>query len=302
VKRYLQSYCLRHHYTHARGYDVFSFLDRAAAGGYDGVSININGPGYRQLSGTSSAHLHRVRSRLDGLCLECDLETSGTGRDHLEEILAVCDALGVRRLRTYMRHDGTVEEAIEQTIADLREIAPTCAAHGVDLLLENHEDFTGGELATIVEAVDHPAIGALYDYGNSMMVGEEPGAALDAILPHARSAHLKDHACVAGPDGEPWVLGVPIGSGVLPIADLTRRLRDAGCEAIIVSSVWAYRAPVRSWRGGGTLGAGVFRVEAPPFDPLLRPWEPMAPDRLVELEAEALALGEAWLASSSPAG
>jgi sugar phosphate isomerase/epimerase len=295
VKRYLQSYCLRHHYAHARAYDVFSFLDRAAAGGYDGVSININGPDYRQLSGTSAAHLRRVRARLDQLGLERDLETSGTGRAHLEEILAVCGALGARRLRTYMRHEGTVDEAIAQTIADLRAIAPACAAHRVELLLENHEDFTGAELATILDAVDHPAIGALYDYGNSMMVGEEPTDALDAILPHARSAHLKDHACVAGPDGEPWVLGVPIGSGGLPIADLTRRLAGAGCDVVIVSSVWAYRAPVRSWRGGATPGAGVFRVEAAPFDPLLRPWEPMAPGRLVELEAEALALGEAWL-------
>jgi sugar phosphate isomerase/epimerase len=295
VKRYLQSYCLRHHYAHARAYDVFSFLDRAAAGGYDGVSININGPDYRQLSGTSAAHLRRVRARLDQLGLERDLETSGTGRAHLEEILAVCEALGARRLRTYMRHEGTVDEAIAQTTADLRAVAPACAAHRVELLLENHEDFTGAELAIILDAVDHPAIGALYDYGNSMMVGEEPTDALDAILPHARSAHLKDHACVAGPDGEPWVLGVPIGSGVLPIADLTRRLAGAGCDVVIVSSVWAYRAPVRSWRGGATPGAGVFRVEAPPFDPLLRPWEPMAPGRLVELEAEALALGEAWL-------
>jgi 3-oxoisoapionate decarboxylase len=295
VKRYLQSYCLRHHYAHARAYDVFSFLDRAAAGGYDGVSININGPDYRQLSGTSAAHLRRVRARLDQLGLERDLETSGTGRAHLEEILAVCGALGARRLRTYMRHEGTVDDAIAQTTADLRDIAPACAAHRVELLLENHEDFTGAELATILDAVDHPAIGALYDYGNSMMVGEEPTDALDAILPHARSAHLKDHACVAGPDGEPWVLGVPIGSGGLPIADLTRRLAGAGCDVVIVSSVWAYRAPVRSWRGGATPGAGVFRVEAAPFDPLLRPWEPMAPGRLVELEAEALALGEAWL-------
>ncbi len=299
MKRYLQSYCLRHHYDHARRFDVFAFLDRAAGAGYDGVSININGPGYRQLSGTSPGHQRAVRSRLDELGLACDLETSGTGRAHLEEILGVWGALGARRLRTYMRHEGTVDDTIARTIADLHAIAPACAAHDVDLLLENHEDFTGAELATILAAVAHPAVGALYDYGNSMMVGEEPAVALDRILPHARSAHLKDHACMAGPDGEPWVLGVPIGSGVLPIADLTRRLAAAGCETVIVSSVWAYRAPVRSWRGGATPGAGAFRVERPPFDPLLRPWEPMAPARLVELEAEALAQGESWLLDQS---
>ena len=147
MKRYLQSYCLRHHYDHARGFDVFAFLDRAAAGGYDGVSININGPGYRQLSGTSAAHQRAVRDRLDELGLGCDLETSGTGEAHLEEILTVCAVLGAQRLRTYMRHAGTVDETIARTVIDLRVIAAACAAYGVDLLLENHEDFTGAERA-----------------------------------------------------------------------------------------------------------------------------------------------------------
>ena len=53
VDLFLQSYCYRHHYLHQPGYDVFDFLDRAAADGYTGVSINMNGPNYRQLSGTS---------------------------------------------------------------------------------------------------------------------------------------------------------------------------------------------------------------------------------------------------------
>ena len=78
MKRYLQTYSLRHHYAHAPGYDVFAFLERAGAGGYDGVSINVNGPDYRQLSGTSAEHLARVRNALDRLGLACDLETSGT--------------------------------------------------------------------------------------------------------------------------------------------------------------------------------------------------------------------------------
>ena len=91
------------------------------------------------------------------------------------------------------------------------------------------------------------------------------------------------------------MLGVPIGSGVLPIADLTRRLATAGCEVVVVSERLGLPCAGARWRGGAEPGTGVFRVEEPPFDPLLRPWEPMAPARLVELEAEALALGEAWL-------
>ncbi len=301
MRRFLQSYCYRLHYEHAPGFDVFSFLDLAAAGGWDGVSININAPDYRQLSGTSLAHQDAVRAYLDARGLACDLETSGTELAHLEEILAVCLRIGAGQLRTYMRHAGSVDETIERTVADLRAAAPLFDAAGVRLLLENHEDYTGAELTRILDAVDHSAVGALFDYGNSMMVGEEPIVALAAILPHVRSAHLKDHACVLGDDGEPWVLGVPIGSGVLPIAQITQRLAAAGLDRVIVSSVWGYRAPVRSWRGGAKPGEGSFVVEQPPFDPLLRPWELAAPPAvLLERETEAVRLASAHAVVAEP--
>lgn len=306
IDLFQQSYSYRHHYLHAPGYDVFAFLDKAAADGFTGVSININGPNYRQLSGASDAHQRRVAARLRELRLRCDLETSGTERAHLETILEVCGALGAEQLRTYMRHGGGVAETIKRTITDLRIAAPIFERAGVRLMLENHEDFTGAEMATILRAVDHPIVGVLYDYGNSMMVGEAPLTALAAMLPFVRSAHLKDHACREDARGERQIerqiLGVPIGSGTLPIAETTRVLVEGGLDRIILSSVWAYQAPVRDWRGDGIWGEGVFRVEQPPFDPLQRPWDAaeMAardPQRLVALEFQAVEQGQAWLRS-----
>src|SRR5262249_38151366 len=113
VKAYLQSYSLLHHYAHVPGFDVFAFLERAAAARYDGGSSNVNGPGYRQLSGTSPAHVARVRKRLEALGLACDLETSGTAPAHLDELTELCERLGAPRLRTYLRHEGTAPEQLE---------------------------------------------------------------------------------------------------------------------------------------------------------------------------------------------
>ena len=182
-------------------------------------------------------------------------------------------------------------------IADLRAIAPVCAAHGVDVLLENHEDFTGAELATILDAVGHPAVGALFDYGNSMMVGEEPAVALDAILPHARSAHLQGPRLRRRAGRRAWVLGVPIGSGALPIADLTRRLAAPAARS------WSCRASGRTGRqcargvAAPSRGRASSASSKPPFDPLLRPWDADAcRTRLVELEAEALEAGRGLVA------
>jgi sugar phosphate isomerase/epimerase len=302
VDLFLQSYCYRHHYLHRPDYDVFTFLDRAAADGFTGVSINMNGPNYRQLSGMSPDHIRKVRDRLEANKLRCDIETSGTDDAHLTTILKVCEVLGVEQARTYMRHAGTPEETVRQTIADLRHAAPMYKKAGIALLLENHEDFTGAEMATIMRGVDAEPVGALFDYGNSMMVAEQPETALEAMLPFIRSVHLKDHACRKHPDGTVEILGVPIGSGVLPIADLTRRLVANGLDRILLSNVWAYRCPVRDWRGGAKWGEGVFREDTSGHSPMIRPWD--APiwekndlPRLLTLEEEAIIWAQNWLRS-----
>jgi sugar phosphate isomerase/epimerase len=303
VHLFQQSYSYRYHYLHQSGFNVFSFLEIAAADGFTGVSINANGANYRQLSGTGEAHFRAVRQRLQDLKLRCDLETSDTAPRHMETLLRVGQDLGIEQLRTYMRHGGSVAETIAHTITDLKEVARLAEQAGIRVLLENHEDFTGPELATILAAVDSPWVAALYDYGNSMMVGEQPLTALEAILPFVRSAHLKDHVCIdAGQtsDGELWVMGVPIGSGFLPIIDITRRLVAGGLDRLIMSSVWGYHAPIRDRRGDGTVGQGAFAFASAPFDPIDRPLEVDAlakgdPARLVAQELEAVRRGQSWL-------
>jgi sugar phosphate isomerase/epimerase len=303
VHLFQQSYSYRFHYLHQPGFDVFDFLKIAAADGFTGVSINANGANYRQLSGTSAAHFRAVREHLTKLKLRCDLETSDTAPAHMETLLQVGQAVGAEQLRTYMRHDGSVSETVTRTIADLRAVAQLAEQAGIRVLLENHEDFTGPELASILGAVDSPWIGALYDYGNSMMVGEQPLTALASILPFVRSAHLKDHVCIAPdqtPDGRLWVLGTPIGRGHLPIAEITRQLVGTGLDRLIMSSVWAYHAPIHDHRGDGKVGVDAFAFAAPPFDPVDCPVtaDKLAmtdPARLVAMELSAVQRGQVWL-------
>lgn len=191
IELLLHSYSLRFALWHDPRFDVFALLDRAVREGFAGVALNVNGPRYRFLGGDEPAHVARVADAIRERGLTVDIETSGTAPAHLERLLGLATRLGARNLRTYTRHAGPRAEVIAATVADLRAAAPAAAAAGVDVLLENHEEFTGVELARVLEAVDHPAVGALYDYGNSMMLHEEPHAALDAMLPWTRKAHRR---------------------------------------------------------------------------------------------------------------
>ena len=153
---------------------------------------------------------------------------------------------------------------IDATIRDLRAIGPIAERCNVPVLIENHEEFTGVEIARILAAVDHPFVGALFDYGNSMMVREEPLAALEAMLPWVRGAHLKDHVVIGDA-----VCGVPIGEGVLPLAAITRRLAEAGMTRISFENVWSYASPFHPREDGlpeASTASPIFSPRADPGD------------------------------------
>lgn len=299
----IHSYSFVQHFQHAPGFTVFDFLRRATELGFTGINLNLNRPDWRHLTGRSPEHVERVRRTLAERGLSLELDTSGTDPAHLGNLLSLARALGARNLRTYTRHRGTPAEVAARTLEDLRQAVRHAEAAGVMLVLENHEEFTGPELAGIVATVDSPFLKVLYDYGNSQMVLEDPSDCLEALLPHVATMHLKDHLMLRAehsPDGRLSVLGTAMGEGALPILPLTRRLVAAGHRRIVFESVWAYRAPVHRQAAGVrpvTLGDGSFRYAEPPFDGrrLVPDQSALSPEALVAGEAAAVERSLGWL-------
>lgn len=293
----IHSFSLWHHFAHKPGFDCVAYADLAASLGFRGISLSLNNPDYRHLGGREPWRMDRLRDHLAGLSFSLEVDTSGTDPTHMAELLRVAARMGATSLRTYTRHGGTLAEMMAATTRDLAEVAPMAADLGIVVVLENHEDFTGPELAQIVEAVDHPALKVLYDYGNAQMVLEDPEAALSAVLPHVHSVHFKDHVMVRAKDaGRLTVAGVPVGEGFLPLDRLTRRLLDQGLRRFTFENVWAYSAGIRPGREpqpGVTLGEGSFRCLEPPFDEARVVLDPskLTPERLIALEHQALLRG-----------
>ncbi|CAB4362756.1 MAG: TIM barrel protein [Actinobacteria bacterium] len=246
ISLHVHSYSLRYHLRHraTTGYDVFAFLADMAGRGFTGVNVSANGEGFRDLCGTSPDHFRNVRAAARDHGLRLELDTSDTRTENMTRMLHVAAECGADTLRTYTKYRAPLADVIEWTIRDLRAIAPLAQQLGVSVVLENHEDFTGPVLARILGAVDHPWVRALYDYGNSQMVGEDPLDALAAMAPFITRVHAKDHVLLHGPDG-PVVQGVPFGSGRLPLGETTDRLYAAGVRRFCYENVWSYTAPVQ---------------------------------------------------------
>lgn len=246
IELHVHSYSLRYHlrYREQTGYDVFAYMAEMAALGFTGVNVSANGVGYRDLCGTDDAHFAEVARRTNELGLRLELDTSDTRVENMTRMLHVAAACGADTLRTYTKYSAPLADVIEWTIADLRAVAPLAEELGVLVVLENHEDFTGPVLARILGEVGHRWVGALYDYGNSQMVGEDPLDALEAMAPFVRRVHAKDHVLVQGPAG-PVVQGVLFGTGTLPVGETTDQLYAAGVRRFCFENVWSYFAPLQ---------------------------------------------------------
>ena len=247
IELHVHSFSMRYHLRHRErtGYDVFAYMEEMAARGFTGVNISANGPGFRDLCGTTNDHLRLVRGAAERLGLRVELDTSDTGVEHMTRMIEVAAMCGADTLRTYTRYDAPLTDVVQWTKHDLREIAPVAERHRVLVVLENHEDFTGPVLAEILATVDHPWVRALYDYGNSQMVGEDPFVALEAMAPFIARVHAKDHVLLHSRDGV-VVQGVPFGSGRLDVRGTTDRLYDAGVRRFCFENVWAYRAQLKT--------------------------------------------------------
>lgn len=246
VEFHVHSFSLRYHlrYRETTGYDVFAYIAEMARLGFTGVNVSANGVGYRDLCGTSPQHFGAMRAAVADFGMKLELDTSDTRVQNMTTMLHVAADCGADTLRTYTKYSAPLAEVIEWTIRDLGAIASLAADLGVLVVLENHEDFTGPVLAQILGAVDHASVRALYDYGNSQMVGEDPLAALSAMAPFIERVHAKDHVLLRSPDG-PVVQGVPFGSGRLPIGEITDRLYAAGVRRFCYENVWSYTAPLQ---------------------------------------------------------
>jgi len=241
IEMHIHSFSLRFQFKYRSDFDVFTFISLAKDRGFTGVNISANGLEYRDLGGTTPQHFASVRACLQKHNMACEIDTSDTRVDNLQKMLVVASQLGAERLRVYTKYEATLSEQMEWTVRDLKTIAPEAERLGITIVFENHEDFQGAVISSILGKVDHPRIKALYDYGNSQMVGEDPMQALRAMQPYIDAVHVKDHV-VLHSQGQIWVQGVPMGQGLLPIMEQTQALYAGGLRRFCFENVWGYAA------------------------------------------------------------
>ena len=123
------------------------------------------------------------------------------------------------------------EPLVRNSIRMLREAIEVAKGYDVTLALENHIDFTSGEILQILEGVDSENLKVNFDTGNSLRLYEDPVEACRNVAPYVVATHTKDITVRRG--GSPaerflWWPSCTVGTGLVDIPALTKVLDEAG--------------------------------------------------------------------------
>ncbi|MGP4000951.1 sugar phosphate isomerase/epimerase family protein [Streptomyces sp. 8N706] len=146
--------------------------------------------------------------------------------EELRALLALARDLGAPYVRVFPGGgDRPPEEADAIAARRLAAAAPHASDLGVRLLLETHDSHPRGvDVARVLGLVGHRSVGAVWDVLPPWLGGEEPASTYAVLAPHLGYVQVKDIA--SAEDTTP----LPIGDGVLPLAECVETLSRAGWD------------------------------------------------------------------------
>lgn len=244
-------------------YTVPEAIDLFARLGMEGVEAICHDE-YRSAIRTdiSAAGLRELRQRAEGQGLRFatitpyatdlnspDLTAAAAHQELLLRAIEIAHTLGAGCIRTYAgRETGGPGrgERLRRLVEAVRGPAEVAAKAGVRLGFENHFNTLGDSAKGTVEAVravNHPAVGIVYDQGNLTMLGaEDYRETIPLQAPYLVHVHVKDLRFKATPpeatsgavealpaEAKPTV-SLPVGEGILPWPEIIAELKRTGYD------------------------------------------------------------------------
>jgi L-ribulose-5-phosphate 3-epimerase len=152
----------------------------------------------------------------------------------------VAEKTGARIIRVFSYWRTVEPELVFERVASaLRDLADQAHTRGVVIGLENEHACnvgTGAQASRMLAAVDHPALGVIWDPANASILGETPYPDGYATLPPERIIHVHAKDCVVNGHTPTWG---PLGEMALDWKGQVQALvRDGYKGAISLETHW----------------------------------------------------------------
>ena len=213
---------------------AIGFLSEAYTLGYEGVQLCEN----LRYAGLSREGLLEIRQAAGerGLFLEIGMRT--LTEENLERHLEIAEILSSKFLRIVLGKNTDFpaddpEKLSKTSVAILKNAAPRLEKSGLMIGLENHFDLPTSRLADIVQEVDSPRVGMVFDTTNALGFVETPEKTLEMIGTRLLSAHIKDYRFRKTEAGY-LMSGTILGEGRLDAEGLLRSIVRINPAASII--------------------------------------------------------------------
>jgi sugar phosphate isomerase/epimerase len=147
--------------------------------------------------------------------------------DELCRYVQLADDLGSPLVRTFggMMPEGVAEDSVFRYVGDsLNRVADRTAGAKASVVLETHDAFSSGKaVATVLQYVASPRVGALWDTHHPYRTGETADQTYQLLKDRLLHTHVKD----ARRKGDGWQL-VLLGEGEVPVRDVLLTLKANG--------------------------------------------------------------------------
>ena len=196
----------------------------------------------RWLAPLSNDEIARLANELPDVPRLCSYWLQHVPGETLDEAIRATRAIGGSTIRMHLtpvlegaraKHGPKWHQMRAHARETLNREARKAAQAGLQIAIENHQDFGSDELMAFAEEAG-PNVGIAMDTGNAFAVGEDPVAFAARVAPRIKHVHLKDYVSQFTPEGF-RLIRCAIGDGCVPlkeIAEVFFRLKPEATKTV----------------------------------------------------------------------
>jgi len=181
----------------------------------------------RWLASMTDQDLARLAGELPDVPRLCSYWLQHVSGETLDEAIRATRAIGASAIRMHLtpvlegaraKHGAQWYQMVKHARETLNREARKAADAGLQVAIENHQDFGSDELMALAEEAG-PNVGIALDTGNAFAVAEDPVAFAKRVAPRIKHVHLKDYVSQFTPEGF-RLIRCAIGDGCVPLKEI----------------------------------------------------------------------------------
>ncbi|WBU53090.1 sugar phosphate isomerase/epimerase [Paracoccus sp. SCSIO 75233] len=213
---------------------AFDLLDQVAKRGLKVMQYADNLP----LDRLSAADHDRLAAEAAGRGIALELGTQCFDADEVSRYLQIGQRLDAKILRVALDAEDA-EMPVHVLAEQLRPLLDRAQDAGIRIAIENHFNYPSPRMVTLLDTLNHPALGVCLDVANSICAGEWPEETVRMLAPYAINLHLKDYVITPDPYGVGFrIHGVPLGQGRAPIRWILDQLSHCPPDMSVILEHW----------------------------------------------------------------